>query len=81
MERALDRRSEREYPAGPRPLEVHDLLASKAIAGREKDVDFLNEAAKHGLGQKDEILSRLALVNASPPIVERAQALIQRVFS
>ena len=62
-------------------LEVHDLLASKAAAGREKDIDFLSEAAKHGLAQKDELLSRVTRLNAEPSLIERAQALVQRVFS
>jgi hypothetical protein len=59
---------------------VHDLLAAKAIAGREKDIDFLTEAAKHGLAQKNELLSRLALVEADRSILERAQALVRRLF-
>jgi len=43
-------------------LEVYDLPAAKAVVGREKDIDFLSEAARHGLAQRGEILSRLALV-------------------
>ena len=62
-------------------LEVHDLLAAKAIAGREKDIDFLTQAAKHGLARRDELLARLALVNADSTIIDRAQALVRRVFS
>lgn len=61
-------------------LEVHDLLAAKAAAGREKDIDFLSEAAKHGLAQKEELVSRVSLLNAEPSVIERAQALVQRVF-
>ena len=61
-------------------LEVHDLLAAKAVAGREKDIDFLSEAAKHGLAQKDELLSRLSLLNTGPPVIDRAQALVRRLF-
>ena len=61
-------------------LEVHDLLAAKAVAGREKDIDFLSEAAKYRLAQKDELLSRLALLNADPSVIARAQALVRRIF-
>jgi hypothetical protein len=61
-------------------LEVHDLLAAKSLAGREKDIDFLTEAAAHGLADEDELLARLALVNASPEKVESAKALVRRVF-
>src|SRR5262249_40614524 len=62
-------------------LEIHDLLAAKAIAGREKDIDFLNEAAKHGLARGDEVLARLAVTNADANMIERAEALVRRVFS
>ncbi len=62
-------------------LEVYDLLASKAVVGREKDIDFLKEAAKHRMAQKDELLSRLALINADASLIERAQALVHRLFS
>jgi len=61
-------------------LEVHDLLAAKAVASREKDIDFLSQAAKHGLAQRDVLLSRLNLINADPSVIERAQALVRRVF-
>ena len=61
-------------------LEVHDLLAAKAIAGREKDIDFLSEAARHALAREDELLARLTIVNTSPALIESAQALVRRVF-
>ena len=61
-------------------LEVHDLLASKALAGRDKDIDFISEAAKHGLADKNILLSRLATVNAPAEAIERAQALVRRSF-
>ena len=62
-------------------LEIYDLLAAKAVAGREKDVDFISEAARHGLASRDRLLNRLALVSAEPAALERAQGLIQRLFS
>jgi hypothetical protein len=62
-------------------LEVHDLLAAKAIAASEKDIDFLTEAAKHGLAQRDTVLARLALVSADATAIERAEALVRRAFS
>jgi hypothetical protein len=62
-------------------LEVHDLLASKALAGREKDIDFISEAAKHGLADKNTVLSRLATVDVPTEAIERAQALVRRSFS
>jgi hypothetical protein len=41
-------------------LEVHDLAISKYIAGREKDLEFTRELARHGLVAKRTLLARLA---------------------
>jgi hypothetical protein len=40
-------------------LEPHDLVLSKTIAGREKDLLFLEGAARHGLVDRDRLLARL----------------------
>jgi hypothetical protein len=61
-------------------LEVYDLLAAKAVAGREKDIDFIAEAAKHGIARKEELLARLTLLNVDPPVIQRAQSLVRRIF-
>jgi hypothetical protein len=61
-------------------LEVHDLLAAKAIAGREKDAAFLADAAKHHLADVETLRRRLATVEADPAVLEHARALIQRAF-
>lgn len=61
-------------------LEVHDLLVSKAIAGREKDVVFLADAARHGLARAEIMFERLASVEADPAILDSARAAIQRAF-
>jgi hypothetical protein len=41
-------------------LEVHDLAMSKYVAGREKDLEFTRELARHGMTTKRTLLSRLA---------------------
>ena len=41
-------------------LEVHDLVISKYVAGREKDRAFVRVALKHGLAQGRTLLTRLA---------------------
>ena len=40
-------------------LEPHDLVVSKTIAGREKDLLFLAGAARHRLVDRDRLLARL----------------------
>jgi hypothetical protein len=42
-------------------LEVHDLVISKYVAGRDKDRRFVQFAAKHGLVSQATLIERLAL--------------------
>jgi hypothetical protein len=39
-------------------LEVHDLLLSKGVAGRERDWEFVEEALRHGLADAAELRRR-----------------------
>ncbi len=41
-------------------LEIHDLVISKLAAGREKDLEFAREAARHQLVWEDILRERLA---------------------
>lgn len=41
-------------------LEVHDLAISKYAAGREKDLDFTRELARHGMTDEEVLLARVA---------------------
>lgn len=61
-------------------LEIHDLLVAKTLAGREKDITFLNAAAEHGLARRDLLLERLEAVNAEPALRQHARGAIQRAF-
>jgi hypothetical protein len=61
-------------------LEIHDLLVSKAIAGREKDLAFLGDAASHRLADGELLLRLLATVDADAALLSKARARIQRAF-
>jgi hypothetical protein len=61
-------------------LEVHDLLVAKAIAGRDKDLDFLAEAARHGMADREILFRRLATVDVEPAIREASRAVLIRIF-
>ena len=61
-------------------LEVHDLLVSKTIAGREKDLAFLRVAAEHRMADPEILLRRLATVEVEPGVREAARAAIERAF-
>jgi len=44
-------------------LEVHDLVVSKLVAGREKDLEFTREAVRHRLVAEDILRQRLAVTD------------------
>ncbi|MEP6620210.1 MAG: DUF6036 family nucleotidyltransferase [bacterium] len=55
-------------------LEPHDLWISKAIAGRDKDLDFCSALLELGVVARNDLSSRLADVSA---IDERVRTLVQ----
>lgn len=57
-------------------LEVHDLLISKAVAGREKDRVFVREAIRHGLVQAGTLRERLASTPVEEAVAARIRAWI-----
>ncbi len=61
-------------------LEIHDLLVAKTIAGREKDVDFLNEAARHHMAEPEVLLRRLETIEIDPAVRRLTRGLIERAF-
>jgi hypothetical protein len=61
-------------------LEVHDLLVAKAIAGRDKDLAFLAEAARHGMADREILFRRLETVDVEPEIREASRAVLAKIF-
>ncbi|HVR96788.1 MAG TPA: DUF6036 family nucleotidyltransferase [Thermoanaerobaculia bacterium] len=61
-------------------LEVHDLLVAKAIAGREKDISFLREAARHRMADLETLFRRLDTVTVPQAVQEAARGVIDRAF-
>lgn len=57
-------------------LEVHDLLISKAVAGRDKDRTFVREAIRHGLVQAGTLRERLAETAIADDVAARVRAWI-----
>jgi hypothetical protein len=62
-------------------LEPHDLVVSKTIAGREKDLQFLVGAARHRLVDRDRLLARLEETDLDDARRSLAAARIRRAFS
>src|SRR5512145_1908467 len=59
-------------------LEVHDLAISKYVAGREKDLEFTRELARHGMTEKKTLLARLATTKLVPALVRAIRGRIRR---
>jgi hypothetical protein len=59
-QRLIEIRNENTGGASGWCLEIHDLLLSKCVAGRERDWEFAEEAVRHGLASPTELRRRLA---------------------
>src|SRR5712692_1372458 len=62
-------------------LEVHDLALSKYVAGREKDLEFTRELARHGMTDKKTLLKRLAATRLDAALARAVRGRIGRDFS
>ena len=59
-------------------LEIHDLVISKYVAEREKDLDFNRAAISHGLVDRKILLARLPSTPISAEGRDRIRAFILR---
>jgi len=62
-------------------LEVHDLAISKYAAGREKDLAFTRELARHGMTRRDTLLERVSTTKMEPELGRLVEARIARDFA
>lgn len=58
-------------------LDIHDLLVSKYVAGREKDLTFVRQAIRVGLVDEGRLLERAA---EAPLPQEKREHLARRIF-
>ena len=61
-------------------LEIHDLIVSKLVAGREKDLDFAREAANHLLVTESVLRQRLAATRLPDKLVPVVTGRMTRLF-
>ena len=59
-------------------LEAHDLAISKYVAGREKDLEFTRELARHAMTDRKTLLTRLAATKIDPALVRVVRGRIGR---
>ena len=62
-------------------LEVHDLAVSKFVAGRHKDLEFIQELIRHEMIRKKTMLTRLAEAELLDAERSRIRAKIEAMFS
>ena len=62
-------------------LEVHDLAISKYVAGREKDLEFTRELARHKMTDRKILLARLGDTRLDATISKLAKGRIDRDFA
>jgi hypothetical protein len=65
-----------EFPLAPECLEIHDLLISKYVAGREKDDRFVRGALRHKLADPTTLIARLDATAIAP---EHQRAIRERI--
>lgn len=62
-------------------LEVHDLVLSKCVAGRERDWEFVEETLLHGLADPEELRRRAADLPISPAGVETVNDMLDGILA
>ena len=60
-------------------LDIHDLVTSKLVAGREKDMDFVAVILQKGMVQKDLLEQRIATLPIAPERIVLVQARLTRL--
>jgi len=62
-------------------LEVHDLAISKYVAGRDKDLEFTRELARHAMTRREVLMERLKGTPLNPAQRKLVSGRVQRDFA
>jgi hypothetical protein len=54
-------------------LEVHDLVVSKYVAGRQRDLEFASDTVQHGLVEKELLLQRVSMLPVEQAMKDRVR--------
>ena len=57
-------------------LEIHDLVLSKLVAGRDRDIDYAHQARAHGLLDLDTMRKRVSDLPIEADQRDRVAALV-----
>lgn len=80
-ERLVPVRNENTHGVTGYCLEVHDLLISKYVAGRPKDLEFTSVVATAGLADLRTLLTRLQSTALDPERLATVSARVRRDFA
>jgi len=61
-------------------LEVHDLAVARLVAGREKDLEFVESLHRYQMAQREMLSARLAVTPVDAVVRSLAMARIARCF-
>ncbi|HEY2140553.1 MAG TPA: DUF6036 family nucleotidyltransferase [Solirubrobacteraceae bacterium] len=61
-------------------LEVHDLVLSKCIAGRDRDWDYATEALKAGVVQPDVLLARVPDLSVGEELRDHVETMLRQII-
>jgi hypothetical protein len=62
-------------------MEAHDLVLAKLAAGRERDMEFAEEAIRNDIVQPQELLRRVPDLPLDSPHLEHVRSLLQSVIA
>lgn len=62
-------------------LEIHDLVVSKLVAGREKDLTFAKDAARFGLLEESTVAERVAKTSIPAELRGLVEGRVSRLFA
>lgn len=62
-------------------MEAHDLVLAKLAAGRERDMEFAEEAIRHDIVQPQELLRRVPDLPLDGPCKEHVRSLLHSVIA
>lgn len=60
-------------------LDPHDLVVSKLVAGRQKDIEFTKALLKAGLISESLLVERAELLDMPRAVITRVQSAISRL--
>lgn len=62
-------------------MEAHDLVLSKLVAGRDRDIDFAEQALRHDIVQPQELLCRISDLPIDDQRQQRVRSLLDSAIA